>query len=167
MLILFYGLPGSGKTTIAKAYSEAKGYPHLHSDLIRQELGLLGDYSGQAKQKVYDELLGRASRLLAGGQTVIVDSTFYKAEVRAPFLALSVKHLVRVAWIETTANEENTKIRVSKQRPDSEADFEVYLKLKKEFEPINHPHLSIRTDLNTPIHLLIAQIDQYLATYDK
>ena len=57
MLILISGLPGSGKTTLASAFSAKTGAHHLNSDLLRQELGLMGHYDPKDKEKVYASLL--------------------------------------------------------------------------------------------------------------
>ena len=87
MLLLIAGLPGTGKTTIARAFSVLSGATHFNSDTVRRELGLMGHYLPEDKKKVYTSLLQRTREALMRGETVVVDSTFYKDLSRAPFQA--------------------------------------------------------------------------------
>lgn len=146
MLILVLGLPGSGKTTFAKAFAERKNAVHLNSDLLRRELGEMGKYSPEDKQKVYETLLERARQALAAGKTVVVDSTFYKEKIREPFRKLAAECRRPLRWVEILANETTIEARLKKPRPDSEADFGVYQKIKSEAEPLEEPHLVLKSD---------------------
>jgi predicted kinase len=146
MLILISGLPGSGKTTLARAYAARYGAVHLNSDLQRQALGLMGHYRPEDKEKVYQSLLEKARAALEEGQTVVVDSTFYKESIREPFRQLAMDCDVRWYWVELRASEPQIRERLQKPRPDSEADFKVYEKIRDAYEPIHEPHLILWSD---------------------
>ncbi|MEU2254966.1 AAA family ATPase [Nocardia xishanensis] len=87
-LALIGGLPGTGKSTVARRLAAATGATVLSSDQIRTELAaariLTGDggefgagrYSPANKTRVYDELLDRAGALLASGVSVILDASW-------------------------------------------------------------------------------------------
>jgi uncharacterized protein len=111
MLILFSGLPGSGKTTIARAFSAKCGALHLNSDLLRRELDLMGSYQPGDKQKVYATLLERARAALLGGQQVVVDSTFYKESIREPFRLLAAECAVPLCWVEVRAQDHSGTLK--------------------------------------------------------
>jgi len=93
-LILVGGLPASGKTTLASALADRLGATVLHTDRIRKELaGLAPEHSAAAdyQQGIYDpahtertyaELNHRAEKLLALGETVILDASWTSANRR-------------------------------------------------------------------------------------
>lgn len=150
MLVLIAGLPGTGKTTVAKAFAKRCGAVHLNSDTLRFELGLMGHYSPEDKEKVYATLLERARVALLEGKQVVVDSTFFSEKVRAPFQALAASCGVPLRWIEVKAAEQTLRQRLSRPRPDSEADFTVYEKIRDQFEPLPEDRLVLDTDLESP-----------------
>lgn len=150
MLILIAGLPGTGKTTIAKAFAEKYGAVHFNSDQIRRELGLWGSYQPADKARVYDALLDRTKNALASGKTVVVDSTFFKKNLRETFLKLAENQGVETKWILASAPLETLQERVAAPRPDSEADEEVLEKIRSEFEPLEVPHLTVDTSKSSP-----------------
>lgn len=163
MLVLIAGLPGTGKTTIARAFAEGSGATHLNSDALRRELGLMGHYSPEDKQKVYDALLENARDALLNGETVVVDSTFYNETVRNAFRKLAQDCQVLLRWVELRANEVALLQRLQQTRPDSEADYKVYLDIRRQFEPLPDDHLIIDTDVDTP-QTAAQKISQYLRT---
>jgi uncharacterized protein len=85
-LVLVGGLPGSGKTTLSKRVGKALCWSVLHSDDIRRDLlgapngstreYRTGRYSDAARGIVYEDLLGRSERLLAMGESVILDASW-------------------------------------------------------------------------------------------
>jgi predicted kinase len=149
MLILISGLPGTGKTTLAQAFAARSGALHLNSDLLRSELGLMGQYSREAKEWVYAALRESCRNALLAGKTVVVDSTFYKESIRAPFRDLAKTCGTHLRWVEVRAQESTIRERVSKPRPDSEADFAVYEKIRDAAEPMPEPHLVLWSDATT------------------
>jgi predicted kinase len=93
--VLAGGLPGTGKTTLAGALADHLGFTVLTSDRIRKELAGVpveqrcaapwraGIYTAARTERVYSELLSRAGRLLALGESVIVDASFISPSQRA------------------------------------------------------------------------------------
>ena len=89
-LVVIGGLPGTGKTTLAAALGDELGWPVLRSDEIRKELAGLdsrghapaaygeGLYAPTMIEATYDTLLSRARRLLARGESAILDASFSK-----------------------------------------------------------------------------------------
>ena len=150
MLILIAGLPGSGKTTIASAFAKKYGAVHFNSDHIRREMGLWGSYRPEDKARVYDELLDRTQNSLAHGKTVVVDSTFFRADLRRPFVQMAENQGVKARWVLATAPEKTLRQRVAAPRPDSEANEAVLEKIQAQFEPLESPFLTIDTTSASP-----------------
>lgn len=140
------GLPGSGKSTFSRALAADIGASHLNSDVIRTTLGLRGKYTAADKAMVYRTLRERCENLLNSGKTVIVDATLYREELRKPYNKLSEKIECPIRWIELKSEEETIKARVSVERPDSEANFAIYQKIKQAYEPLKEKHISLKTD---------------------
>lgn len=159
MLILIAGLPGSGKTSLAKAISNILNAKHFHSDQIRRELGLCGHYQPEDKAAVYNELLSRTRQAVLEGQMVVVDSTFYLASLRKPFEMVAAQLGVKTLWILATAPDEVLRQRVAKPRAESEADLLVFDKIKAVFEPLEHPYLTIDTSMGNAEDLAIAIVE--------
>ena len=161
MLILISGLPGSGKSTLAKAYTARYGAVHLNSDLLRRELGLMGQYRAEDKEKVYSTLLERTRKALLEGREVVVDSTFYKESIRDPFRSVAAGCGVRLYWVEVRAPERVIRERLQTPRPDSEADFSVYEKIRDAYEPLHEPHLVLWSD-ETSLAKMAASVHEYV-----
>ena len=149
MLILVCGLPGVGKTHFAKALAKKMGALHMSSDQIRMKELVKRTYSQEEKDKIYRLMADRAMVLLGKGD-VILDATFYLSKYRSMMQDVAQKAGVKLRIIRCTLDESRLKERMEKRRKEkseSEADFEVYLKVKKEFEPIMEEHLEIDTAL--------------------
>ncbi len=160
MLIMIMGLPGTGKTTFARSLALGLKGVHLNTDIVRDHLGLRGQYDEDTKNKVYKALLEQAKTALEEGQVVVVDGTFFKKELRRPFLELSEVADSPIRWIEIKASESVIKERVSQSREYSEADFDVYLKIKKAYEPLEEKHLVLHSD-EDPIDEMIAKTQAF------
>ncbi|MCB9284301.1 MAG: ATP-binding protein [Lewinellaceae bacterium] len=163
MLILITGLPGAGKSTFALALAAACGAVHLNTDRVRAKLGLRGHYDPESKQKVYSCLLNMLETHLQAGEDAIVDATLYQKEIRKPFLDMAEKYQTPVRWIEIRADESVIRKRLETKRPFSEADFQVYLKIKETYEALQVPHLIIQSDTR-PLPNLVQEALTYLET---
>lgn len=166
MLIVITGLPGSGKTTVAREYAARSGALHLNSDLLRRELGLMGHYRPEDKQKVYDNLLRRAREALLAGRAVVVDGTFHREAVRGPFRDLAKQCAAPLFWVKVLAREETVRRRLLTPRSDSEADFDVFEKIRAEEEPLPDVHLELWSDEALPAEMSF-KIQKYTARHRR
>ena len=140
------GLPGSGKTYFAKALAAQLGAAHFNSDRIRKEATQQVRYTNADKSRIYQDMFARVTGALEQGGTVIVDATFSKAAYRQPYVQWAAAHEVPVHILYMEASEDIIAERVGKKRPDSDADFAVYQKIKAGYEPIAGDHLVLRSD---------------------
>jgi len=161
VLIVVLGLPGTGKTTFARALAAQTGARHLNTDMLRAELGLRGQYDETTKARVYDELLQLARTTLRQGTPVVLDGTFYRQAFRDRISDLAQETGAVLKWLELRASAETVRQRVSGKRPYSEADFAVYQKLREAFEPLKGEHLSLESDRQT-LEAMLLRAREYI-----
>lgn len=81
-LLIFCGIPGSGKTTVARLVaSSLKKSVHVQTDSIRRMLPR-PSYSMAESRMVYSAAVSVAREALIAGYTVILDGTFLREEYR-------------------------------------------------------------------------------------
>lgn len=76
VIILFCGLPGVGKTTLAASVAKKTGATILSSDKIRKELIRYPTYASVEGRLIYDVLMLMTKYLSAAGIDCILDATF-------------------------------------------------------------------------------------------
>ena len=70
MLIVFSGLPGTGKTTLARALAQRRGAVILRIDVIEQAIRNAGVLAGDVGTAGYDVALGLAAASAVGVKPV-------------------------------------------------------------------------------------------------
>ena len=144
-LVLVAGLPGTGKSTLARHLAERLELVVLRSDVIRKELaGLPVDrpatdraalYSPDQTTRTYAELLRRADELLLDGRRVLVDASFREEGWRQLFLDLARRRGVRARLLRCTASPALVRQRLEARRGDaSDAGWDEYRRLAQEWQ---------------------------------
>jgi hypothetical protein len=146
-LVLVGGLPGTGKSTLARGLAERAGFQLIRSDVIRKELAASraatasparfedGIYTSEWTERTYAECLHRAEQLLFEGQRVLVDATFREDKRRERFLKAAVACGVPAVLIRCRAEPEVVQARLrSRQGDASDADWTVYVQAAAQWE---------------------------------
>jgi predicted kinase len=144
MIIIVFGLPGSGKSYFAFRLANLLNAAYINSDIVRKMFPGKKAYSLNEKMSVYDEMLKQMMAMLKENRNLILDATFYKSDIRRKF-SNEAHPNEKISFIEVRANESLINERLKKARTDSEADFEVYKKIKNEWEPFNQDHLIMQS----------------------
>ncbi|WP_213946140.1 AAA family ATPase [Litoribacter ruber] len=142
------GLPGTGKSYFASRLSQRLGAVYINSDAVRRELGAMGKYTDEVKYTVYEEMFHRCKIALKAGKCVVADATFHKKKNREAFILWTRNNNIPIIILEVFASEEIIRKRLSKPRTYSEADWDVYLKLKDEREPFEVKHQKLESSSN-------------------
>jgi aminoglycoside phosphotransferase family enzyme/predicted kinase len=147
-LLLVSGLPGTGKSTLARGLAKRAGFQVLRSDLVRKELAGLGCpgpprpfppwlYTPEWTKRTYAECLRRAEQLLLEGSRVLVDATFREECERQAFLQAAVRCGVPGKMLLCQAEPETVLNRLADRRGDvSDADWSVYRQLAEHWEAV-------------------------------
>jgi predicted kinase len=147
-LILLCGLPGTGKSSVAHRIAEKTGSLVFSTDVVRKELFSKPKYTENEKRMVYNLLFEMAERFLDSSDTVVMDGTFYKKELRERAKEIADKNGSNFHIIEVVCCESDAKQRLGRRILNaniSDADFCVHKKIKGEFESIKEEHLVLDT----------------------
>lgn len=104
MLIILGGLPGSGKTTIAKALASHLHAAHIRVDSIEQALLRSGE-AEKVETAGYAIALSVAADCLGAGATVIADSVNPLAVTRDAWRAVAVQARVPALEVEIVCSD--------------------------------------------------------------
>lgn len=159
--MLLCGLPGSGKSTVARELAPRIGGEWISSDRLRHELGLRGDYSDAAIERVYREMTERALRCCEAGKAAVLDASFGSRRQRDRVLRAAERVGARAAVILLIADEAISLERVRRRREFSEAREAAFRLLRERFEPIGGEHLTLDAGA-ADIDDLVAEVEAYL-----
>jgi predicted kinase len=101
VLIAIGGLPGVGKTTVARALAGRLGAAHIRIDALEAGLVTTGLVAPGADvgPAGYGLALAVADSCLAAGTDVVVDAVFPIAVSREPFTALAQRYGAPIRWV--------------------------------------------------------------------
>lgn len=164
MLIVFGGLPGTGKTTIARQIAARRSALYLRIDAIEQAIrqsGVLAADVGPAGYVVANAL---ASSNLMNGLTVVADCVNPVRESREGWRATAARAQVRMVEIEIVCSDPiEHRRRVETRREDIDALILPTWQdvLERHYVPWEEPHVVIDTAVLTPDEA-IAVIEQHI-----
>ena len=161
MIIAVMGLPGSGKSYFASRFAKKISANYFSSDIIRRQLLTYTHYTLDEKMRVYDIMIREMKTAISQKEDVVLDATFYKKEIREMFIQAAKGLDEDIIFIEIETDLVTTKERLNRRRKNSEADYPVYLKIKADFEPLEKPHLVLRSKSNN-ITQMITEAQSYL-----
>ena len=161
MLFIVCGLPGSGKTTLSRLVSKRYDALHISSDAVRKELFQKPAYSDDEKERVYDEVAERAGAALKEGRNVIIDSTCYRKAHRDRMRKLAHDAGTKSYTLLCTLPEEEIKRRLDRRKKGlSDANYQVYLKVKGRFERMEEEHVEV--DCSLPRKEMLEIVENYI-----
>lgn len=150
-LVAVGGLPGTGKTTLARGLGDRLGWSVLRTDEVRKELAGLspltpaqapygeGLYTGAVTEATYAELLRRATTLAALGSSAVLDASWIRAEDRARLRRAAADVHAELVELHCVAPPdvaaERIRTRLARRTDVSDATAEVAAAMAAEADP--------------------------------
>jgi predicted kinase len=143
-LILVCGLPGTGKTTVAREVASQLDAELLRTDVIRKETFDTITYTDEQMRATYEEMIQRAKDLLQVDKHVVLDATFRKQEYRDLAEQLVGTTNTDLYVIQVDCDDDIVKERIQKRSGDeSDAEFETYKEFKQQADLLQLDHAII------------------------
>jgi len=151
-LILLAGLPGTGKTTVAREFARQTQALHFDIDEVKRVVVPADEVTEdidppEYRFKYYAETIRKLPELFSKSpaQTVVMDETFHLRGFRDFWEETASSLNIKVHWVEVICDEEIVKERLSigKDRGNhvlGDKAIPMYLLFKEVFEQMEAPH---------------------------
>jgi predicted kinase len=146
LIVLICGLPGVGKTSLARNLAPLINAAIISSDKIRKELIPRPSYTKQEVKLIYDVMTLLAKYLYEANVNCIIDATFNKERSRTELKKKLMIPEEEICIVECVCTEEMIMSRLKNRRDDySDADISIYKRMKKTYDPILEDHIVVDT----------------------
>ena len=149
-VVMVGGLPGTGKSTVARMLAETGDFAWVRSDVVRKELAgvppsehahdeLAQDlYSSEWTERTYQACLERAAEHLFEGRRVLLDATYKDRKRRRQVWDVARAWGVPCLLILCEVEADVVRGRLQDRSSDdpSDADWSVYEQVRNAWEPI-------------------------------
>jgi predicted kinase len=150
-LILLCGLPGTGKSYLARRLALQLPVVVMETDFVRKTLFSPPTYSAEESSLVHKVARVLTGQFLREGRHVICDATNLREFHRELIYRQAERNNARLVIVRVVAPAEVVRQRLEQRRVArsegdiSDADFAVYKRMCRSQEPILRPHLVVDT----------------------
>lgn len=164
ILVIFAGLPGTGKTTLCKLLEKKIKCKFFDSDYYAKRTGLYKKFkrikskkeSKELREKFYDKKVKEIEKLLKKNKVVTFDAVFDKEKLRKKFYSMLNKINARLIIIVVNAPSKIVIQRIIKdtkhfsQRPGEKPTGRInaYKMMKRDWEPIKREYYVVDSTKN-------------------
>jgi predicted kinase len=170
-LLIMVGAPGSGKSYLGRTLSDALGAELIQTDAVRKELFPNPSYTPAEASLVYRSCHSRIAEALAAGRRVVFDGSNLREKRRRTLYQLAERARAPALIVVAYASEATIRARLQHRMAggdpsdQSDADWTIYLRLRRDTEPIPRPPIVVNTEVGSGpvIRLLERRLSGQLA----
>ncbi|MFQ5879122.1 MAG: AAA family ATPase [Dehalococcoidia bacterium] len=150
-LVVVSGVPGSGKSYFCRRLMHRRPLVRLESDALRQLLFPSPTYSAAESHHLFAVIHVVLERLLRRGHSVVLDATNLRETHRRHLYAIAQATEARLVLVRTRAPAALVRQRLlarslaADPNDHSQADIQVYQRLRRQVQAIHRPHLVVDT----------------------
>lgn len=166
VFIAVSGLPGTGKSYFSRKLTERLPLVILESDALRKVLFPSPSYSQQESARLFRMCYFLIEMLLSKGIPVILDATNLVERYRERLYHIADRLNVKLLLVRVEAPPQLVKERLKARQVDAEsfsdADWEVYQKMKPAVDRIRRRHFAVDTsrDINPVIEKIVREVNR-------
>ncbi len=181
LIVVVFGLMGTGKTTLADALGEARGWPVVHSDAVRKHLAGLeptitvleefgrGIYSEKFSRRTYAEMLRLARQHLQKAPGVILDGSYKRAAEREKVRQGAQEWGARTLFVYCDCPKGIVRERLTRREANTTSISDGRLELldlqEEDFDPLDEKDRPLlRLDTSRELSEVLAGVQSFLDT---
>ncbi|MEE8443380.1 MAG: AAA family ATPase [Dehalococcoidia bacterium] len=170
VLVAVSGLPGTGKSFLSQRLAELMPLAVLESDALRKGLVPSPLYTAGESARLFRAVYELVDLLLKQRVPVLLDATNLLAVHRERLYEIAERHGAKVILVRTKAPPEVVHRRLKERAGNpmrldrSDADWEIYLKMRASQEHIRHDHVVIDTsrDIGTGVEEILREAQRWM-----
>lgn len=160
------GLPGTGKSYFCSKLAERLPFVILESDTLRKVIFTSPSYSPEESSRLFQACHYLIEKLLKRGIPVILDATNLSERYRERLYSIAERLDVKLILVRVEAPpqvvHERLQARLGNPEGNSDADWEVYKKMKPRVQKISRNHYVVDTskDITPALDKIVREVNR-------